>query len=235
MGYGNTNLLYYPLPMTHYPRGTRMKTWNEKVAEFDGAGKPLTKALLDKAAADLSAMGEACVLALGPCEGLDEMVARAVSADISSLLLPSLMDRLNASGEDLPFPRDRVLTFVCGIWFLTAVVPRFKDEGVAVDMHELARELGRFFFMPYDEENREGLVKIGIQYWKELAERPPAPVIEWDRAFSQMVFIHYEQMTNRNIDLGDFDLAGSIGKMLTVFLSSAFTLPSPPASGSDAP
>jgi len=210
-----------------------MKTWNEKTAEFDLAGKPLTKALLDKAAVDLSTMGEACVLALGPCEGLDEMLSRAVSADISALLLPSLMDRLNASGESLPFPRDRVLTFVCGIWFLTAVVPRLNDEGIPVDMHDVARELGRFFFMPYDEENREGLVKIGIQYWKELRAEPPVSVIEWDQAFSQMVFIHYEQMTNRNIDLGDLDLAGSIGKMLTVFLSSAFTLPSPPDDGPD--
>lgn len=210
-----------------------MKTWNEKAAEFDVAGRPLTKALLDKAAVDLNAMGEACVLALGPCEGLDEMVARAVSADISALLLPSLMDRLNASGEDLPFPRDRVLAFVCGIWFLTAAVPRLMDEGTTLDMHDLARELGRFFFMPYDDENREGLVKIGIQYWKELRAEPPAPVIEWDRAFSQMVFIHYEQMTNRTIDLGDFDLTGAIGKMLTVFLSSAFTLPSPPDTGSE--
>ncbi len=212
-----------------------MKTWNEKIAEFDVAGKPLTKALLDKAGADLEAMGEACVLALGPCEGLDEMLTRAVSADISTLLLPSLMERLNASGEDLPFPRDRVLTFVCGIWFMTAALPRLKDEGTSLDMHDLARELGRFFFMPYDEENREGLVKIGIQYWKELRAEPPASVIEWDRAFSQMVFIHYEQMTNRNIDLGDFDLTGSIGKMLTVFLSSAFTLPSPPDNSSESP
>ncbi len=134
-----------------------MKTWNEKAAEFDLAGKPLTKALLEKAAADLGAMGEACVLALGPCEGLNEMVARAVSADISALLIPSLMDRLNASGEDLPFPRDRVLTFVCGIWFLTAAVPRLKDEGTLMDMHDLAREMGRFFFMPYDEENGRAL------------------------------------------------------------------------------
>jgi hypothetical protein len=212
-----------------------MKTWNEKVAEFDVAGKPLTKALLDKASADLSAMGEACVLALGPSDSLDEMLARAVSADISALLLPSLMDRLNASGEDLPFPRDRLLAFVCGIWFLTAAVPRLNDEGIAMDMHDLARELGRFFFMPYDEENREGLVKIGIQYWKELREQPPVSVIEWDQAFSQMVFIHYEQMTNRNIDLGDFDLAGSIGKMLTIFLSSAFTLPSPPGEDPETP
>ncbi len=48
-----------------------------------------------------------------------------------------------------------------------------------------------------------------------------------------MVFIHYEQMTNRTIDLGDFDLTGAIGKMLTVFLSSAFTLPSPPDNASE--
>jgi len=211
-----------------------MKTWNEKVAEFDVAGKPLTKALLNKASADLGEMGEACALALGPCEGLDEMLARAVAADISVLLLPSLMEKLNSSGESLPFPRDRVLAFVCGIWFLTAALPRLKDEGTPMDMYDLARELGRFFFMPYDEENREGLVKIGIQYWKELRAEPPVSVIEWDQAFSQMVFIHYEQMTNSKIDLGDFDLTGSIGKMLTVFLSSAFTLPTPPESGRDA-
>lgn len=223
------------IPITHDPGGTPMKTWNEKVAEFDIADKPLTKALLDKAGADLSSMGKACVLALGPCEGFDEMLVRAVSADISALLLPSLMDRLNTSGEDLPFPRDRVLAFVCGFWFLTGAVPRLTEEGTSVVMNDLARELGRFFFMPYDEENRDGLVKIGIQYWKELQEQPPVPVIEWDQAFSQMVFIHYEQMTNSTIDLGDFDLNGSIGKMLTVFLSSAFTLPSPPDNSSESP
>jgi hypothetical protein len=39
-----------------------------------------------------------------------------------------------------------------------------------------------------------------------------------------MVFIHYEKLTS-DIDLGDFDLDATIGKMLIVFLSLTFALP----------
>ncbi|MHB8111575.1 MAG: hypothetical protein ACYDHW_16250, partial [Syntrophorhabdaceae bacterium] len=75
------------------------------------------------------------------------------------------------------------------------------------------------------EENTAGLIKIGVQYWKELGTMAPPSVIEWHRAFSQMIFIHYETLVNRSIDLGDLDLGATIGKMTKVFLSMSLTLP----------
>jgi len=201
-----------------------MRTWSERVEKLDIADKPLTRALLNKAATDLSVMESVHGLSVEPCDALMDMIGVAVAADIFVLLFPSLAKGPDALVES-PFPRDRVLTFVAGLWFLGAVVPRLREEGCPVDINNLTRQVGVFLFMDYDEMNREGLVKIGVQYWKELSSQPPASVVEWDRAFSQMVFIHYEEMSNDQIDLGDFDLNASIGKMLTVFLSFAFALP----------
>ncbi len=203
-----------------------MKTWNERVAEFDLGVKPLTRALLGKAAAHLDNMEREYGFPQASCDTIEEMIKTAVAADIFRLLYPSLMtaDRLDASGSGT-FPRNRVLTFVCGIWFFTAVIPRLEEEGYPMDINRLASHLGSFLFMPYGEENIPGLIKIGIQYWKELGSQSPPALVEWHKAFSQMIFIHYEQLANDKVDLGDFDLDSNIGKMLGVFLSPGFTLP----------
>ncbi len=205
-----------------------MKTWNEKVGELDLAGKPLTRALLGKAATDLDNMERKYGFQLNPYGTLEEMIEMAIAADIFNLLFPSLMltDGFDISGGD-PFPRDRVLTFICGIWFFTSVIPRLEEEGYPVDINRLAEQLGSFLFIPYDEEKRLGLIKIGIQYWKELGSQSPPALVEWHKTFSQMIFIHYERLINDEIDLGDFDLDSNIGKMFKVFLSPTFSLPFP--------
>ena len=204
-----------------------MKTWNEKIGEMDLAGKPLIRALLANAATDLDKMEHKYGFQLSPYETLEEMIEMAIAADIFNLLFPSLMmmDGFDMSGGD-SFPKDRVLTFVCGLWFLSAAIPRLEEEGFPVDLNRLAAQLGSFFFMPYDEEKKLGLIKIGINYWKELGSKSPPALIEWHKSFSQMIFIHYEVLTNEHIDLGDFDLDSNIGKMLRVFLSPTFSPPS---------
>lgn len=203
-----------------------MKTWNEAVGELDPEVRPLTRALLCKAATDLDCMEHKYGFPPTPYDTIEEMIEIAVAADIFSLLYPSLMaaDTLDASGAGT-FPRDRILTFVCGIWFFTTVIPRLEEEGCPMDINRLASHLGSFLFMPYGEENIPGLIKIGIQYWKELGAQSPPALVEWHRAFSQMIFIHYEQFANDKVDLGDFDLDSNIGKMLGVFLCAGFTLP----------
>ncbi len=205
-----------------------MKTWNEKIREMDLADKPLIRALLAKAAADLDEMENKYGFQLNPFETLQEIIEIAVAADIFNLLFPSLMlmDGFDMSGGGDVFPKERVLTFVCGLWFLTAVIPRLEEEGFPVDMNKLAAQLGSFLFMPYDEEKKLGLIKIGIHYWKELGSKSPQALVEWHKSFSQMIFIHYEVLTNNQIDLGDFDIDSNIGKMLRIFLSPTFSNPS---------
>jgi len=203
-----------------------MITWDEKISKLDLRGKPLTGALLRKAPVDLDRLQHNYGFALNPGNTAEEMIEMAVVADVLGLLFPSLTaaeKKLEGPGAS-SFPRDRVLAFVCCIWFFTAVIPRVEAEGYPLDMNNLTRQTGTFLFNPYGDENVPGLIKIGIQYCKELGSQSPEAVIEWNKAFSQMVFIHYEKLTN-DIDLGDFDLDATIGKMLTVFLSLTFALP----------
>lgn len=203
-----------------------MITWNEKVGALNLTGKPLTGALLRKAPVDLDRLQHNYGFALNPGNTTEEMIEMAVVADVLGLLFPSLTaaeKKLEGPGAS-SFPRDRVLAFVCCIWFFTEVIPRVEAEGYPLDMNNLTRQTGAFLFNPYGDENVPGLIKIGIQYCKELGSQSPEAVIEWNKAFSQMVFIHYEKLTN-DIDLGDFDLDATIGKMLTVFLSLTFALP----------
>lgn len=200
-----------------------MKTWHERIKELNLINKPLTKALLSKTAADLDDIERKYNIPLNPYDTgtLEEMIEMAVAADIFNLLFPSLMltNELEVSG-DVSFPKDRVLTFVCGIWFFTTVIPRLEEEGCFIDVNKLVSQLGSFLFMPYDDEKRLGLTKTGIHYWKALCAQPPPAIVEWHEAFSQMIFIHYEQLINDKIDLGDFDLESNIGKMLIVFFSA---------------
>jgi len=203
-----------------------MITWNEKVDKLNLTGKPLTRALLLKAPVDLDRLQHNYGFALNPGNTAEEMIEMAVVADVLSLLFPSLTAaEKKLEGPDArSFPRDRVLAFVCCIWFFTEVIPRVEAEGYPLHMNSLTRQTGAFLFNPYGDENVPGLIKIGIQYCKELGSQSPEAVIEWNQAFSQMVFIHYQKLTN-GIDLGDFDLDGAIRKMFTVFLSLTFALP----------
>ena len=149
----------------------------------------------------------------------------AVVADTLCVLLPPLIAGQGPGDVNGSFPKDRLLTFVCAIWFYTTVIPRLEEEGHSTDISALSGRIGTVLFAPYGDENAAGLVKIGIQYWKELGVHAPSAVIEWHKAFAQMIFIHYEAMINDTIDLGGLDLDLTIGKMVTVFLSMSFSLP----------
>lgn len=201
-----------------------MKKWNGIIGQFNLANKPLTKTLLDKASQHIETIEHNYGFSLDALDSLDSMVETAVVADTLCLLLPPLVsakdDHSNGS-----FPRDRLLTFVCAIWFFTSVIPRLEAEGYKMDIVALSDQIGGVLFAPYGEENGAGLVRIGIQYWKELGVHAPSSVIEWHRAFAQMIFIHYEAMTSDTVDIGDLDLDATIGKMVTVFLSLNFSLP----------
>ena len=200
-----------------------MKTWSERIVELNLEDKPLTRALLGKAAKDLDSIERKYGCPLNLYDSLEEMIEVAVAADIFNLLFPSLKP---TDPEDISFSKDRMLTFVCGIWFFTTVIPRLEEEGYSIDINRLASQLGSFLFMSYDEENKTGLIKTGIQYWKKLGSQPSPTLVEWHKAFSQMIFIHYERLANDKIDLGDFDLDSNISKMLSVFLSMKGNTPS---------
>ncbi len=202
-----------------------MKEWIDRVREFDLSDKPLTAMLLNKAPQDIERIERNYGFSLEAGDSLESMLGTAVVADVLWLLLPPL---IAAQGSDRPngsFPRDRILAFVCAIWFFTSVIPRLEQEGNSMDIARLSNMTGTVLFEPYGEENRAGLVKIGVQYWKELGAQAPQAVIEWHRSFAQMIFIHYEALINDAIDLSGLDLDATIGKMVTVFLSMSFGLP----------
>lgn len=202
-----------------------MKEWKDRTGQFDLTGKPLTGALLNKAPLDIETIGRRYGFSFEAADSLARMVETSVVADALCLLLPPL---IAAQGPDEPncaFPKDRLLTFACAIWFFTSVIPRLEAEGHSMDISRLSDQIGAVLFAPYGEENGAGLVKIGVQYWKELGVHAPSPVVEWHKAFAQMIFIHYEALVNNTVDLGDLDLDATIGKMVTVFLSMSFSLP----------
>ena len=202
-----------------------MKEWMDRMREFDLADKPLTRALVAKAPYDIEAIERSYGFTLYGGDSLESMVDTAVIADVLCLLLAPLAAVQELDKTNGVFPKDRLLTFVCALWFFTAVIPRLEEEGNSMDIARLSGKIGAVLFAPYGDENATGLVKIGVQYWKELGVHAPAAVIEWHRSFAQMVFIHYELLTNAAIDLGGLDLDMTIGKMVTVFLSMTFSLP----------
>jgi hypothetical protein len=202
-----------------------MKDWKDRVGEFDLADKPLTRALVAKAPHDIEAIELGYGFTLDGGDSLENMVDTAVIADALCLLLAPLAAVQELDKTNGVFPKDRLLTFVCAIWFFTAVIPRLEEEGNSMDITRLSAKIGTVLFAPYGDENATGLVKIGVQYWKEIGVHAPAAVMEWHRSFAQMIFIHYELMINTGIDLGDVNLDATIGNMVTVFLSMSFTLP----------
>jgi hypothetical protein len=202
-----------------------VKDWKDRAGEFDLAGKPLTRALVTKAPQDIEAIERDYGFALEFGDSLESMVDMAVIADVLCLLLGPLAEVQELDKTNGVFPKDRVLTFVCAVWFFTAVIPRLEEEGNSMDITRLSGKIGMVLFAPYGDENVTGLVKIGVQYWKELGVHAPAAIIEWHRSFAQMIFIHYELLTNTAIDLGGLDLDMTIEKMVTVFLSMTLSLP----------
>ncbi|MBP1749634.1 MAG: hypothetical protein H6Q52_2173 [Deltaproteobacteria bacterium] len=210
--------------LRHFKEGY-MKEWNDRAKRLDLSDKPLTRALVNKALRDIETIERNYGFTLNTGDSLDSMIETAIVADTLCLLLPPLNAAQGPDRADGVFPRDRLLTFVCAIWFFTAMIPRLEEEGHSMDIARLSGRIGTVLFAPYGEENGAGLVKIGIQYWKELGIRAPSPVIEWHKAFAQMIFIHYETLINDTIDLGDLDLDSTIGKMVTVFFSMSFSLP----------
>ncbi len=202
-----------------------MKDWKDRVREFDLADKPLTRALVTKAQHDIEAIELGYGFTLDGGDSPESMVDTAVIADALCLLLSPLAAVQELDKTNGVFPKDRLLTFVCAIWLFTAVIPRLEEEGNSMDIARLSGKIGTVLFAPYGDENVTGFVKIGVEYWKELGAHAPAAVIEWQRSFAQMIFIHYELLINPAIDLGGLDLDMTIGKMVTVFLSMAFSLP----------
>jgi hypothetical protein len=204
---------------------SKMEEWRDRAGRYDLTGKPLTGALISSAERNIETIERTFGFTLGAGDSLEDLIDTAVVADVLCLLLPPLnalndLDRANGA-----FPKDRLLIFVCALWFFTTVIPRLEAEGNALDISRVSDQIGAVLFAPYGEENATGLVKIGIQYWKELGAHAPTSVVEWHRSFAQMIFIHYELMINTNIDLGDVNLDETIGKMVTVFLSMKFVLP----------
>ncbi len=202
-----------------------MSKWKDRVKQVNLENRPLTGALIGRAPENIEMIERGCGFTLDCGDSLESMIDAAVVADVLSLLLPPLdavqePDKANGS-----FPKDRLLAFVCAIWFFTTVVPRLEAEGNAMDIARLSDRLGAVLFAPYGGENEAGLVRIGIQYWKELGARAPASVIEWHRSFAQMIFIHYESLVNTAVDLNGLDLDATMGKMVTVFLSMGLDLP----------
>lgn len=196
-----------------------MKDWNEKIRQFDFAGKPLAAALLSGAPHNIETIERTYGFSIDAGDSLESMLDTAIVADTLCLLLPPLIAAQGPDSANGSFPRDRILAFVCAIWFFTSVIPRLEGEGQPMDIVRLSDQIGSVLFEPYGEKNGTGLVKIGIQYWKELGTHAPSSVIEWHKSFGQMIFIHYESLIDETIDLGDLDVKSTIGKMVTVFLS----------------
>ncbi len=211
--------------LSNKTREVWMKDWNQRIEAFDLADKPLMMALLAKTPRDVEIIERNYGFSLDGGVSLDSMISTAVLADVLCLLLPPLIAAQGPDRANGAFPRDRILVFVCSIWFFTTVIPRLESEGCSIKIDELADRIGSVLFAPYGEENGAGLVKVGIQYWKELGAHAPSSVIEWHRAFAQMIFIHYEALINDAIDIEDLDLDSTVGKMVTVFLSMSFALP----------
>lgn len=202
-----------------------MKEWKDGVKQFDLENRPLARALVSKAPGDIERLERSYGLTLDAGDSLESIIDTAVIADVLCLLLPPLKTEQEPDKANDVFPKDRLLAFVCAIWFFTTVIPRLEREGGAMDIARLSDGLGMALFAPYGGENRAGLVKIGIQYWKELGAHAPASVIEWHRSFSQMIYIHYELLVNTAVDIDGLDLDATMGKMVTVFLSMSFSLP----------
>ncbi len=202
-----------------------MKDWNQRVEAFDLTGKPFIKTLLARAPQAIETIERRYGFSLIAGDFLDSTIRTAIVADILHVLMPPLFAGQGPDKTNGSFPRDRVLVFVCSIWFFTAVIPRVENEGHSIQIEKLADQIGSVVFAPYGQENVAGLIKIGIQYWKELGAQAPSTVIEWHKAFAQMIFIHYEALINDAINIEDLDLDATIGKMVTVFLSMNFTLP----------
>lgn len=202
-----------------------MKKWKDRAGRFDLENKPLARALLNKAPQDIETIELNYGFTLNAGDSLESLIDTAVIADSLRLLLPPLTEDRGLDKSDGTFPRDRLLAFVCAIWFFTTVIPRLDEEGSTMNISRLTDLTGSVLFSPYGEENRTGLIKIGIQYWKELGAHAPPAVVEWHRSFAQMVFIHYEALINDAIDLDGLDLDSTISKMVTVFLSMSFSLP----------
>ena len=211
--------------LTFYEKEGTMKEWVDRVRQFDLSNKPLTAALLNKAPEDIEKIERTYGFSLEAGDSLESMLDTAVVSDLLCLLLPPLMAAQGVDRANGSFPRDRILGFVCAIWFFTSVIPRLEQEGHKREIARLSDQIGAALFEPYGEENRAGLVKIGVQYWKELGAHAPQPIVEWHSSFAQMIFIHYEALINDMIDLGDLDLDAAIGKMVAIFLSMSFKLP----------
>lgn len=218
-------MVFHSLRFTIYALRSLMKEWVDRVRQFDLSDKPLTAALLNKAPLDIERIERNFGFSLDAGISLTGMLDTAVAADVLWLLLPPLIAAQGSDRANGSFPRDRILAFVCSIWFFTSVIPRLEQEGNSMDITRLSDITGTALFEPYGEENRAGLVKIGVQYWKELGAHAPQQIVEWHNSFAQMIFIHYEALINDMIDLGDLDLDGAIGKMVTIFLSMSFKLP----------
>ncbi len=202
-----------------------MKDWRDRVGYYDLSGRPLTRALTAVAPQNIEAIERAYGFTLDAGDSLEDVVDTAIVADVLCLLLPPLMALNDPDRTNGTFPKDRLLTFVCAIWFFTTVIPRLEEEGNVMDIARMSAKIGEVLFEPYGEENAAGLVKIGVQYWKELGTHAPPSVVEWHRSFAQMIFIHYELMINTGIDIGVDELDATIGKMVTIFLSMNFSLP----------
>ncbi|MEN6615637.1 MAG: hypothetical protein ABFD12_03705 [Syntrophorhabdus sp.] len=193
---------------------------------YDLTAKPFLKALLEKAPESARRVKEKYGISIDidQLQGIDAMIESAIILDILDLIFQPLTD-VTRSEPKSSFPKDRILAFVCSIWFFTTAIPRIETEGHTIDINNLSNRIGPFFFSDYGEDNVAGLVKIGIQYWKELGTMAPPSVVEWHKAFAQMIFIHYEMLVNKSIDLSGLDLDMTIGKMIKVFLSMSLTLP----------
>lgn len=202
-----------------------MRDGKDRVGHYDLSGKPLTRALVARAPQNIEAIERGFGFTLDAGDSLEDALDTAIVADVLCLLLPPLMALNDPDKANGTFPKDRLLTFVCAIWFFTTVIPRLEEEGNAMDISRMSDKIGATLFAPYGDENAAGLAKIGIQYWKELGTHAPSSVVEWHRSFAQMIFIHYELMINTGIDIAVDELDTTIGKMLTVFLSMNFSLP----------
>ncbi len=196
-----------------------MKTWNEKIAELNLTEQPLTKGLLFKTLGS----SDGCYIDLQ--DNLEEAIQMAVVIDIIALtFVAGETDNLISYGS-LSIPKDKVLAFVCGAHFFTKVISLLEKEGHTIDINSLAVSFGNRIFVPYDDEARLGLTEMGVKYWQLLLSEPPPQVVEWYKAFSFMVSMHYEQLVNDKLELhGLTDLDSKIREMSVSIINTDFTL-----------
>lgn len=200
------------------------QTQMERVAAFDLEDKPITKALLLRAA---DYQDEAIRLArqLGNSQPIaqETSLGDLAAGCASSIANKVTIEALVALGRPVFFPHEPLpkyapMVVAFGLFVAVSICSHLKAERIELELEKVASRTAGLFFVNHPDDERIEHAKRGIAAFQTIAESDASNVQEWQETLSKLVPMYLLQWTMSKDELKKIDFIKPFASQLASLL-----------------